>query len=39
MTRRIALHVSHTEMLWSRAVARQCCAFLRDGQFEAVAAA
>lgn len=39
VTRRIALHVSHSEMLFSRAVARQCCAFLRDGQFETAAGA
>ncbi len=33
VTRRIVMKVGHTEMLLSRAVARQCCAFLRDGQF------
>lgn len=33
VTRRIALNVGHTEMLVSREVARQCCAFLRSGQF------
>lgn len=31
---RIELPVGHSEMLWSSAVARQCCAFLRDGRFE-----
>ena len=31
---RIALPVSHTGMLVSRTVARQICAFLRDGRFE-----
>jgi pimeloyl-ACP methyl ester carboxylesterase len=30
----IVLNVSHTGILFSRAVARQICAFLRDGQFE-----
>jgi hypothetical protein len=30
----IVLPVSHTGMLLSRAVARQACAFLRDGHFE-----
>lgn len=30
---RVALHVGHSEMLFSREVARQCCAFLRDGRF------
>ena len=30
---RIALPVSHSEMLVSREVARQCCAFLREGRF------
>ncbi len=33
VTRRITLKVGHTEMLVSREVARQCCAFLRGGQF------
>lgn len=33
VTQRIALNVGHTEMLVSRAVARQCCAFLRNGRF------
>lgn len=33
VTRRIELKVGHTEMLISREVARQCCAFLRSGQF------
>lgn len=33
VTRRIALKVGHTEMLVSREVARQCCAFLRSGEF------
>jgi len=36
VTRRVALNVSHTEMLVSRKVARQCCAFLRNGAFDAV---
>lgn len=35
VTQRIALNVGHTEMLVSREVARQCCAFLRNGQFAA----
>ena len=30
---RIALQVSHSEMLVSREGARQCCAFLREGRF------
>lgn len=30
---RIDLKVGHTEMLVSREVARQCCAFLRNGRF------
>jgi len=30
----IVLNVSHTGILFSRAVARQICAFLRDGAFE-----
>lgn len=30
----IVLNVSHSGMLVSRAVARQVCAFLRDGAFE-----
>lgn len=34
---RIALPVSHSEMLFSSGVARQCCAFLRHGRFEAEA--
>lgn len=34
---RIALHVSHSEMLVSAEVARQCCAFLREGRFAPVA--
>ncbi len=33
VTRRIELKIGHTEMLLSREVARQCCAFLRSGQF------
>ncbi len=33
MRDRIVLHVSHTGMLISGAVARQICAFLRDGAF------
>lgn len=33
VSRRITLNVGHTEMLVSREVARQCCAFLRSGQF------
>lgn len=32
---RIALPVSHSEMLLSAEVARQCCVFLRHGRFEA----
>ena len=35
VTRRITLNVGHSEMLVSREVARQCCAFLRGGQFVA----
>lgn len=35
---RIALHVSHTEMLFSSEVAHQCCAFLRNGHFDPVTA-
>lgn len=31
---RIVLPVSHMGMLWSRAVARQMCAFLHDGHFD-----
>lgn len=31
---RIALPVSHSEMLFSAEVARQCCAFLRCGRFD-----
>lgn len=33
MKARVALHVSHAMMLVSNRVARQCCAFLRTGQF------
>ena len=33
MRDRIVLHVSHSGMLVSGAVARQVCAFLRDGAF------
>lgn len=33
VTQRIDLNVGHTEMLVSREVARQCCAFLRNGCF------
>lgn len=33
VTRRIELKVGHTGMLMSREVARQCCAFLRNGEF------
>lgn len=33
VTQRIDLKVGHTEMLVSREVARQCCAFLRNGCF------
>jgi pimeloyl-ACP methyl ester carboxylesterase len=33
VTQRIDLNVGHTEMLVSREVARQCCAFLRNGRF------
>lgn len=33
MQARVALHVSHTMMLISNQVARQCCAFLRSGRF------
>lgn len=35
VTQHIALKVGHAEMLVSREVARQCCAFLRNGQFVA----
>jgi pimeloyl-ACP methyl ester carboxylesterase len=35
VTERVELAVGHTEMLLSRAVARQCCAFLRHGRFAA----
>lgn len=35
VTERVELAVGHTGMLLSRAVARQCCAFLRDGRFAA----
>lgn len=31
---RISVPVSHTEMLFSSEVARQCCAFLRHGRFD-----
>jgi len=34
VTRRVVLEVSHSAMLISQDVARQCCAFLRSGQFE-----
>lgn len=37
VTERITVHVSHTEMLFSSEVARQCCAFLRHGCFDPVA--
>ncbi len=37
VTRRVVLEVSHSTMLISAEVARQCCAFLRNGQFEPVA--
>jgi pimeloyl-ACP methyl ester carboxylesterase len=30
----ISLQTSHTEMLWSRKVSHQLCAFLRTGQFD-----
>jgi pimeloyl-ACP methyl ester carboxylesterase len=30
----ISLRVSHSEMLWSREVARQACAFLQTGHFD-----
>ena len=33
VTQRVDLKVGHTEMLVSREVARQCCAFLRNGRF------
>lgn len=33
VTQRVNMHVGHTEMLVSREVARQCCAFLRNGCF------
>lgn len=33
VTQRMEMKVSHTEMLVSREVARQCCAFLHDGKF------
>lgn len=33
VTQRIEIKVGHTGMLVSREVARQCCAFLRNGQF------
>ncbi len=38
VTRRVVLDVGHSAMLISRDVARQCCAFLRSGQFETAAA-
>ena len=38
VTERITVHASHTEMLFSSEVARQCCAFLRHGRFDPVAA-
>lgn len=38
VTERITVHASHTEMLFSSEVARQCCAFLRHGHFDPVAA-
>lgn len=34
MTDFISLRVSHTEMLWSRKVSHQACAFLRSGRFD-----
>ena len=34
---RVALHVGHSGMLVSREVARQCCAFLREGRFAPLA--
>lgn len=37
VTRRVVLEVSHSAMLISQDVARQCCAFLRSGQFEPAA--
>lgn len=37
-TGRLLVRVGHTEMLFSAEVARQCCAFLRDGRFDAAAA-
>lgn len=33
VTQRIEMKVGHSEMLVSREVARQCCAFLRSGRF------
>lgn len=33
VTHRVEMKVGHTEMLISRAVARQCCVFLRNGRF------
>jgi len=33
VTQRIEMNVGHTGMLVSREVARQCCAFLRNGRF------
>lgn len=33
VTQRVDLKVGHTEMLFSPEVARQCCAFLRNGRF------
>lgn len=38
MTACIALPVGHSEMLFSSEVALQCCAFLRQGRFDPVAA-
>lgn len=36
VTHRVVLEVGHSEMVISRDVARQCCAFLRSGEFEPV---
>jgi len=36
VTERIALHVSHSGMLFSSGVSQQCCAFLRSGHFDPV---
>lgn len=38
VSERITPHVGHTEMLVSDEVARQCCAFLREGRFDRSAA-